>query len=89
MSNIIGVKFEDKYHAEGGFSGRQYSYFAGIPLTVGDIVIAPTRYGESKAMVTEVNLPESTIEKFRDAVKTIEKKAETKEDPDETTESPA
>lgn len=77
---IVKVRYEDKYHAEGGFGGREYTYFAGIPLKEGDIVIAPTKYGESKAIVTKTDVSVSAIAAFKDSMKTIEKMATVEED---------
>lgn len=77
---IVSVQFEDKYSSDGGYGGRNYSYFSAIPLKVGDEVIAPTKHGESKAVVTAVDLPVSAIAAFKDAVKTIERLAQEEEE---------
>lgn len=68
---IIGVKYKSRY--EDCYEGREYSYYAGKDIQKGDVVIAPTAYGEQEALVTSINLPESKIEAFKDKVKTIEK----------------
>lgn len=44
-TNIVSVKYEDRYTPK-TFSGRAYSYITTIPLEVGDLVVAPTSYGE-------------------------------------------
>ena len=60
-----------KYLKDGQPSGREYSYFTEDILQVGDIVTAPTFTGDKKAQVSAVNIPESEIESFRAAVRTI------------------
>jgi hypothetical protein len=67
---IVKVKYqkEDKT-----FDGRECTYFSEDILEVGDVVNVPVgAAGVIKtAMVTEVDLPDSSIEAFRVAVKTI------------------
>lgn len=61
---IIKVKFLK----EGQPSGRAYTFFSNEVVAVGDIV----QINESaKGVVTEVDVPESEIEAFKDKVKTI------------------
>ena len=55
-TNIVSVKYEDKYTPK-TFSGRPYSYITAIPLSVGDLVVAPTSYGENIAIVSAINIP--------------------------------
>lgn len=52
-------------------SEREYTYFSADILQVGDNLIVPVRDTTGKARVTSVDVPESSIEKFKDAVKTI------------------
>ncbi|MDD4875861.1 MAG: hypothetical protein PHQ86_01835 [Dehalococcoidales bacterium] len=52
-------------------SPREYTYFTDEELTVGDVVIVPVKGTTGKAKVSATGVPESEIEKFRDAVKTI------------------
>ena len=47
-TNIVSVKYEDRYMPK-TFSGKAYSYITAIPLEVGDLVVAPTSYGEKIA----------------------------------------
>ena len=42
--------------------GREYSYFSAEPLKVGDVVEVPMRDRVQKAVVTEIDIPESEIE---------------------------
>ena len=61
---IIKVKFLK----DGQETGRPYTYFSNEVVAVGDTV----QINESaKGAVTEVDVPESEIEAFKDKVKTI------------------
>ena len=74
MKNIIvSVKYEDKYNTK-TFSGKDYSYFSSIPLQVGDIVEAPTKFGNSIARVSEINISEEKIEYIKPYMKVITRK---------------
>jgi len=74
MQNIIvSVKYEDKYNPK-TFSGKAYSYFSSTKLEVGDIVEAPTKFGNSIARVSEINIPEERIEYIKPYMKVITKK---------------
>lgn len=69
-TNIVSVKYEDKYIPK-TFSGKAYSYITAIKLEVGDIVVAPTSYGEQIARVSEINIPEYKVESFKASLKLI------------------
>lgn len=56
---IVGVNFKNRWNDE--FGEKAYHYFSAIPLEVGDMVIAPTKNGESIAKVCEVDMPECLI----------------------------
>lgn len=71
--NIITVKYEDDFFPR-TFNGRDYSYFIEQNVSVGDIVIAPTKYGEKIAKVTRVNIQEKEIENIRPFMRKITKK---------------
>lgn len=74
MQNIIvSVKYEDKYNSK-TFSGKAYSYFSSLKLEVGDIVEAPTKFGNSIARVSKINIPEERIEYIKPYMKVITKK---------------
>ena len=62
-TNIITVKYEDKYEPK-TFSGKSYSYYTAIKVEVGDLVIAPTAYGDKIARVSEINIPEFKVEPY-------------------------
>lgn len=72
-TNIISIKFEDKFVPR-TFSGRAYSYYTDIDVKVGDIVIAPTQYGESIARVSEINVSEDKIINIKPLMKVINQK---------------
>ena len=62
-----------KYWSEelNAFNSREYSYLSEDELKIGDLVIMPVRDTTGKAMVTAVDLPESSIAAFKDKIKTI------------------
>ena len=71
--NIITVKYEDNFFPR-TFNGRDYSYFTEKKVSIGDIVIAPTKYGKKIAKVTRVNIQEKEIENIRPFMRKITKK---------------
>lgn len=70
QTNIISVKYEDNYMPK-TFSGKAYSYYTAIDVKIGDLVIAPTAYGERIARVSEINIPEYKVEMIRAHLKLI------------------
>ena len=72
-TNIISVKYEDNYNPK-TFGGKAYSYYTNKKVKVGDLVIAPTAYGEKIARVSEINIPEYRIEMIKPYLKTITQK---------------
>ncbi len=72
-TNIITVKYEDDFFPR-TFNGRDYSYFIELKVSVGDLVIAPTKYGTKIAKVTRINVSEEEIEKIRPFMKKITQK---------------
>ena len=71
--NIIGVKYKSIYNPK-WFDGRMYSYYTNLPVKVGDLVLAPTDYGEKIARVSETNIPEHMLKFDISKLKSIEKK---------------
>lgn len=69
-TNIITVKYENNYIPK-VFDGKSYSYYTAIKLEVGDLVIAPTKYGDKIARVSEINIPEYKVESFKASLKLI------------------
>lgn len=54
------------------YCGRDYTYRTGLPLKVFDKVICPTYKGDKKALVTDVDLPETTVKaEWADKLKEI------------------
>ena len=72
-TNIVSVKYEDRYSPK-IFSGKAYSYLTAIPLEVGDLVVAPTSYGEKIARVSQINIPEFKLEFMKANLKLITEK---------------
>ena len=69
-TNIISVKYEDKYMPK-TFSGKAYSYYTAIEVEVGDLVVAPTSNGDKIARVLEINIPEFKVEQIKPYLKLI------------------
>lgn len=69
-TNIISVKYEDKYMPK-TFSGKAYSYYTDIDVEVGDLVVAPTSNGDKIARVSEINIPEFKVEQIKPYLKLI------------------
>ncbi|HEX3038186.1 MAG TPA: hypothetical protein VHO94_04235 [Oscillospiraceae bacterium] len=64
MTNIIKLRF---LH-DGTSIGREYTYFAPTPVAVGDTVAIDDK---KRGMVTQIDIPESEVEQFKDKMKTI------------------
>ena len=59
-SNIVSVKFESKQNP-GEYGGREYSYRTEAPLAIGEVVTVPVGKGQSRAVVTAVNVPAENV----------------------------
>ena len=57
--SIVSVQFKSRY--SGTYGGSEYAYYADVPVSKGDIVKVPTKFGESEAKVCRVDVPESEI----------------------------
>lgn len=68
----VSVKYEDKFNPK-TFNGKAYSYFTELNLEVGDIVIAPTEFGDNVARVSQVNIPEELVKNIIPCMKEITK----------------
>ena len=53
------------------FNGKAYSYITRVNVEIGDLVIAPTAYGDKIARVSEIDIPETRIENIKQFLKTI------------------
>lgn len=69
-TNIISVKYEDKYMPK-TFGGKAYSYLTAVNVKIGDLVVAPTANGDKIARVSEINIPESKVEEIKPYLKLI------------------
>lgn len=69
-TNIISVKYEDRFMPK-TFNGKAYSYITRVNVEIGDLVIAPTAYGNKIARVSEIDIPETRIENIKQFLKTI------------------
>ena len=69
-TNIISVKYEDRFMPK-TFNGKAYSYITRVNVEIGDLVIAPTAYGDKIARVSEINIPEARIDNIKDFLKVI------------------
>lgn len=69
-TNIISVKYESDYTPK-VFEGKSYSYYSNTDVNVGDLVVAPTAYGDKIARVSEINIPEEKIKSIKPYLKTI------------------
>lgn len=58
-----------KFLKNGEPHGREYTYKATFSVRVGQEVILP---GGGNGVVTEINVPEESVESFKDRIKEIE-----------------
>lgn len=65
-----------KFLKNGEPHGREYTYKAAFPVSVGQEVILP---GGGNGIVTEINVPEKDVESFKDKIKEIESVVEESE----------
>jgi len=72
MSNqlIIKVAFEDRQHP-GAFKPGGYTYVSEIPVKLGDVVIAPTKFGKNRAKVVALDVPPAEYAAFADRLRHI------------------
>lgn len=70
---IIRVKYENNYMPK-TFDGKAYSYLTNLDLKVGDLVIAPTVYGDKIARVSDFSYPDEKFELIKPYLKNIEQK---------------
>ena len=67
-TNIVKVRFFKDGNEVGP---REYTYYSIDRLAVGEVIRAPVRNGNTTAIVSAVDVPESEIQPFKDSVKTI------------------
>ena len=67
---IVTVLYYDEVAK--GYGGMEYTYRTKLPLIPYQKVLAPTPKGDKKAIVRQINLPETAIKKeWADRVKEI------------------
>lgn len=59
--DIVTVQYEARMEP-GTFGGREYTYYAEVPLKVGDVVKVPTKFSSSLARVVRVGIPEYRVD---------------------------
>lgn len=57
---LVNIRYFKPLHK--AYLGNTFTYRTALPLTVGDKVMAPTQGGDKRAMVVEVNVPESRVD---------------------------
>ena len=62
-----------KFLKNGEPHGREYTYKAAFPVRVGQEVLLP---GGGNGVVTEINVTEEEVERFKDKIKEIESMVE-------------
>jgi len=78
--NIIAVQFKDK-NDPGKFGKREYTYYAKVDLSVGDVIIVPTINGTGIARVSRVDVKRSEIDvRVEPNMRTIEEIVRPKEE---------
>lgn len=65
-----------KFLKNGEPHGREYTYKDTFPVEVGQEVLLP---GGDNGVVTEINVPEESVESFKDKIKEIESVVEESE----------
>lgn len=68
MTNLIKVRFCGTGNIP---RGREYTYYTPTTVETGDMVEIITMDGVTKAVVTQIDVPEKEIELFKDKVKTV------------------
>lgn len=69
---LVSVAFYDE--TSRAYCGRDYTYKTELPLKVFEKVICPTYKGDKRALVTDINLPESSVDPaWADKLKEITK----------------
>lgn len=63
------IYYDEKVNA---YCGRDYTYKTDLPLKVFQKVIVPVPDGKKKALVTDINLPDSVVDPaWADRIRTI------------------
>lgn len=57
---LVNIRYYKPLHK--AHAGNTFTYRTELPLNVGDKVMAPTKGGDKRAMVVEINVPESRVD---------------------------
>ena len=57
----VGIVFEDRYN-KGKFKGNCYNYKTTRDLKEGQVIVVPTKFGQSKGCVVHVDVDPETID---------------------------
>lgn len=57
---LVNIRYYKPLHK--AYAGNTFTYRTDLPLNVGDKVMAPTKGGDKRAMVVEINVPESRVD---------------------------
>ncbi len=57
---LVSVRYKNDSEK---YVGKTYTYYCDLPVVVGDFIMAPTARGDREAMVAEIDIPESSIDK--------------------------
>lgn len=60
--SIVSVQFKSRYSDT--YGGKEYAYLSDVPVSEGDIVKVPTKFGDTEAKVARVDVPESEIPSY-------------------------
>ena len=72
--SIIAVRFQSKKKPD-EFTEREYTYYADVPFTVGEIILAPTSKGTAVVRVCRTDMTDADIDdNIRPYIRTIEER---------------
>lgn len=57
---LVNIRYYKPLHK--AYAGNTFTYRTDLPMNVGDKVMAPTKGGDKRAMVVEINVPESRVD---------------------------
>ena len=57
---LVNIRYFKPLHK--AYAGNAFTYRTAMPLAVGDKVMAPTKGGDKRAMVVEINVPENRVD---------------------------
>ena len=57
---LVNIRYYKPLHK--AYAGNAFTYRTALTLAVGDKVMAPTKGGDKRAMVVEINVPESRVD---------------------------